>query len=151
MPEIISVPEAGTVIPDLPLTGGSGSSTLHDVLGGERAVVFFMRSADCAICAAHAKNILRMKDAGELGEARFVLIAPGGASSVVEVRKRIASPGAEVWASGDHHSDVGLGKFLSIQHSGTFVVDAGGRILSRRTSTLPMASFSKNEVMAALR
>jgi peroxiredoxin len=151
MPDTIAVPEVGTVIPDLPLLGTSTTSTMHEVLGSRRAVVFFLRAADCAICLGHAKKLLRMEQAGELHGAQVVLIAPGDRDAAAELTRRVADPRASSWASGDHHADLGLGKFLAVQHSGTFVVDEDGRILARRTSVLPMSSFSGDEVVAALR
>jgi peroxiredoxin len=150
MPETIAVPEVGTVIPDLPLLAATGASTLHQVLDSRRAVVFFLRSADCAICLGHVKKLMRMEEAGELRGAQVVLIAPGDRDAAAELTRRVANPQATTWASGEHHADIGLGKFLAVQHSGTFVVDAEGRILSRRTSVLPMSSFSGDEVVAAL-
>jgi hypothetical protein len=45
---------------------------------------------------------------------------------------------------------VGLGSFLRIQHSGTFVLAEDGTVVSSRTGTNPMTSFSRSEVLAAL-
>lgn len=39
---------------------------------------------------------------------------------------------------------------MTLQHSGTFVLDASGRVLAQRTATLPTASFARQEVLAAL-
>jgi hypothetical protein len=55
-----------------------------------------------------------------------------------------------VAASGEHHADLGLGRFLMLQHSGTFVTDADGRVVDAVTSALPTASFSASKVRAAL-
>ena len=150
MPETIAVPEVGTVIPDLPLIGPSTTSTMREVLDSRRAVVFFLRAADCAICLGHVKKLLRMEQAGQRRDAHVVLIAPGDRDAAAELARRVANPRASTWASGEHHADIGLGKFLAVQHSGTFVVDEDGRILARRTSVLPMSSFSGDEVVAAL-
>ncbi|WP_345373420.1 hypothetical protein [Frondihabitans cladoniiphilus] len=91
-----------------------------------------------------------MKASGELGEARVLAVTPGGAREADTVQSRLRSEALSVFASGDGHAAVGLGKFLTLQHSGTFVLDADGTILSARTATIPTGSFSKDEVKAAL-
>jgi hypothetical protein len=55
-----------------------------------------------------------------------------------------------VWASGKEHGNVGLGRFLGLQHSGTFVIDERGVLLSVRARALPIRNFSRDEVVSAL-
>src|SRR4051812_40825031 len=151
MPETITTPTVGTPIPDLPLLDADGSaSTLSELISGHPAVVFFMRAADCPVCLAHARALGQLIESGNLDGVAVLVIAPGGAASAGTARARISSPSIVVRASGEHHSDVGLGKFLGLQHSGTFVLDASGVILSAQTSALPTASFSPAKVLAAL-
>jgi peroxiredoxin len=151
MPETIAVPAVGTRITDIPLVDTEGvDSRLAAEISGGRAVVFFMRAADCQICIGHALVLSRMAAAGELRGARVIVIAPGDASEARKARTRIPSPAVEIRASGEHHADLGLGRFLTLQHSGTFVVDEHGSVLSAVTSALPPASFSKAKVLAAL-
>jgi hypothetical protein len=57
---------------------------------------------------------------------------------------------AEVYASGTEHGSIGLGRFLGLQHSGTFILAADGRILAVRTSVLPTGAFSRDEAISAL-
>jgi peroxiredoxin len=141
------VPAVGIAIPDIVLTNSSGNrSKLSSVRNGSRAVVFFMRAADCPLCLAHVKTITRMMDAGEIERTRFVVIAPGDATQAKKAERRIASSSVSVWASGEHHADVGLGKFLMLQHSGTFVLNADGTVQYAKTSALPTNSFSRGEL-----
>jgi peroxiredoxin len=152
MSETLTVPEVGDLIADIPITRADGSaSTLRTEIAGAPAVVFFMRAADCPICLGHARTLARLATSGELGAARALVVAPGDASEGRKAQGRIASDAVGVWASGDHHADLGLGRFLMLQHSGTFVIGEGGKILDAVTSALPTASFSKARILAALR
>ncbi|MEO6532320.1 MAG: hypothetical protein ABIO06_01975 [Pseudolysinimonas sp.] len=150
MPTHPPVPTAGETMPILPLIApDGGQSTLSEAQGGRRSVVLFMRASDCPICVAHGRTILRMQAAGELGDAGAIFVTPGGSAEATSARRRLGS-GAAVFASGDHHADIGLGRFLTIQHSGTFVLDEHGRVLDAVTSTLPTGAFSKARALAAL-
>jgi hypothetical protein len=135
-------------MPDIPFLADRGSS-LGEVVGDGRAVLYFMRSAACPICTAHARTLAGLAEAGALGDATVVLVTPGGAEDVATVRRRIPSPAVQVWASGTGHADVGLGRFLLLQHSGTFVLD-GRRVRWRRTSANPAAGFSRQQLLDAL-
>ncbi|MFB6610719.1 redoxin domain-containing protein [Agromyces sp. NPDC056379] len=148
MSDTITVPALGDTLPDIPLVDGTGaSSRVLDGLGARGAVVFFMRSSTCPVCRAHVRELQRMSDAGLLRGARGIVITPGGAAEAAAVARRTT---LGVFASGEHHRDVGLGRFLTLQHSGTFVVDGTGRVLAQRTSALPTASFSRREILSAL-
>lgn len=144
-----SVPGVAQAFPDIPVIAADGmSSQLSEhLVGGSASVVFFMRSHDCPVCRAHLRTLQRMEDAGELRGARVIIIAPGVAGAAATVQRFTAF---EVLASGEGHRMVGLGRFLALQHSGTFVLDAAGRVLTRRTSALPTSSFSAAEIRAAL-
>ncbi len=144
----ITVPALGATLPNIPLLDASGgASHVLDGLGAGGAVVFFMRSSTCPVCRAHVRELQRMSDAGLLRGARAIVITPGGADEAAAVARRTT---LRVFASGEHHRDVGLGRFLALQHSGTFVVDASGRVLAQRASALPTSSFSRREILSAL-
>ena len=149
MSQSIAVPAVGSKMANVRLTDPAGTTAELDALrAGERAVVFFLRASSCAICLGHAKSIVALAADGSLGDARVILVTPGDAAQAQLASSRVA--GATVWASGDAHAEVGLGKFLAIQHSGTFLVAADGSVLYTKTSTLPMASFSKPGLLAAI-
>jgi hypothetical protein len=149
-----AVPVVGDTMPDIALIDGRGRrSTLTAVTDGRRAIVHVMRSSTCPVCLAHAATIQRLFDAGEVGDVAFVLVPPGGPDEAVvtEGRVRMArGTRAEVWASGTDHESLGLGRYLGLQHSGTFVLDERGVLLAVRTSALPTGNFSRDEVVAAL-
>jgi peroxiredoxin len=151
MSQSVAVPAVGSRMATLRLEGSAGTSTTLDELrAGSRAVVFFLRASSCAICLAHARAISAMSAAGELGGATVVFVTPGDATEAKAAETRLRDVGATVWASGNAHAEVGLGKFLAIQHSGTFLTEADGTVLYSKTSTLPMGSFSKPELLGAI-
>lgn len=146
----LAVPALGEEFPDVPVVLSDASRTALSARlpVGRPAVVFFMRSPDCPVCRSHIRALQRMADAGELSDAAVVIVVPGGAAEAALVQDRTRLP---VVASGEAHRAAGLGRFLLLQHSGTFVLDPDRRILARRTSALPTSSFSRAEVIAALR
>ncbi|MEO5922139.1 MAG: redoxin family protein [Pseudolysinimonas sp.] len=150
MPQTI-VPPTGTRMTDIELVDSHGRmTTLDEARNGRRAVIFFLRASDCPICIAHSKKLVAMATAGELGDAALILVAPGDAEAAAGVEKRVGSDTAHVFASRGGHADVGLGVFLMLQHSGTFVLDETATILMAMTSPLPTSSFSASKVRSAL-
>lgn len=151
-----TVPAVGDRMPDLVLIRPDGRpASLSTVTAGRRAIVLFMRTSTCPVCLAHAAAIERLLGSGAITDAAFLVVPPGGAdeAATAESRARARSGPAmraEVLASGTEHGSVGLGRFLGVQHSGTFIVDADGTILAVRTSVLPTGSFSRDEAIAAL-
>ncbi|KQZ09542.1 hypothetical protein ASD23_15110 [Agromyces sp. Root1464] len=144
----ITLPALGDTLPNIPLVDAAGgTSRLMDGIGDHGAVVFFMRTSTCTVCRAHVRELQRMSDAGLLRGASAIVITPGGAVEAAVVARRTT---LRVFASGERHRDVGLGRFLALQHSGTFVVDASGRVLAQRASALPTSSFSRREILSAL-
>jgi peroxiredoxin len=138
----------GARFPELDLVDPRGLvRSIAGLAEGRPAVVFFMRSHSCPVCAMHVRELERMAARGALAGAAAVVVTPGGAEEAATVTKITTLP---VLASGTQHALVGLGKFLMLQHSGTFVLDAEGRVTSARTSALPTASFSRREVELAL-
>lgn len=147
-----ALPVAGSTMPDIALTGADGlADRLTDVVAGSRSVVFFMRASSCAVCIAHAVNLAKMVKEGVLDGVKVVVITPGGVKDAAVVAARVPSDAVKIYASGTEHAAAGLGTFLMIQHSGTFVLAADGTVLSVRTATIPTGSFSRDEVIAALR
>jgi hypothetical protein len=153
MPQPV-IPIVGDTMPDIALVDARGRrSSLAAVSDGRRAIVYFMRTSTCPVCLAHAGAIQRLFDAGEVADAAFVLLAPGGRDEAVVTEGRVrAARGtrAEVWASGSDHGNVGLSRFLGLQHSGTFVTDERGALLAVRARALPIRNFSREEVVSAL-
>src|SRR4051812_25762408 len=118
------------VLPDLNLTDRHGRPVaLSGVLAGGPAVLYFLRTASCPPCLAHARRLVAARSAGRV-RPQVVLVTPGGAAQAEAVERRVAGragaalpEGVLVLASGDAHRAAGLGRTLMLQHSGTMVVD----------------------------
>lgn len=135
----------GTIMPDLAVTDAAGDlQTLRGLTAGRRALVYFMRTASCPVCNAHVQTIERQG----FDDVATIVVTPGGVDEVATVARRTS---LTVVGSGDSgHAQVGLGRFLGLQHSGTVVLDTDGTILLARSSTLPTGSFELGEVEALL-
>jgi peroxiredoxin len=139
--------------PDIDVVDPHGSPRrLRDEIGGRVAVVHFMRSSSCPVCLAHAAAMQRMKDAGEVGDAVLILVAPGAAAEAADAARRAAgrAPSIRVRASVDGHERSGLTTTAFLQRSATVVVDPAGDIRDARIAALPTASFDADAVRAAL-
>jgi peroxiredoxin len=148
MPSTVSVPDIGTVMPDVLLISPDGDRTsLQAVRGSGSTVAYFLRASDCPICLKHARSLAELAESGSLGGASVLLIAPGGLDEARAVAARVPSPAVTAWASGTGHAAAGLGVFLSIQHSGTFLIAADGTIKYRRTTALPPMSLNRKELL----
>src|SRR3982750_137308 len=120
MPSTATVPDIGTVMPDLSLVSPDDDRTsLHAVRGSRTAVAYFLRASDCPICLKHARTLAELTESCSLGGASLILIAPGGLDEAREVATKVPSTAVTAWASGTGHAAAGMGVFLSIQHSGT--------------------------------
>lgn len=152
MPATLALPAVGTVFPDLELVDANGSrGRLADLVAGGAAVVHFMRSSTCPVCLGHAAVLERMRTSGEIPDVTIVFVAPGGAAEAGEAASRLRGRRIHVRASGDAHASLGLGRFLALQHSGTVVLDPERAVLSAVSAAIPVASFSRAEIIAALR
>ena len=147
----VTVPDIGTVMPDLDLVSPTGDRTnLHAVRGSGTAVAYFLRASTCPICLRHARSLAELAESGSLGGATVILIAPGDLDEAREVAASVPSPAVTAFASGTGHATAGMGVFLTVQHSGTFLIAADGTIKYRRTSALPPMSLNRKELLEAI-
>lgn len=151
MATTIEAPTVGSTMPDIRVQTADGTdTTLRSLVAGRRAVLFFMRASTCPVCRAHAAEAVRLLREGALGSAVLVVVTPGLAAEAAAVARRVVGDGVIVAGSGSGHAEVGLGRFLGLQHSGTFVLDERGTVLVARTATIPTGAFNAAEVVAAL-
>lgn len=151
MPTTTTLPDVGTAMPDLTLVSPGGDRTsLRAVRDNAPAVVYFLRASTCPICLRHARTLAQLAQAGDLGPAAVILIAPGGLDEAREVAAKVPSSAVTAWASGTGHARAGMGTFLSVQHSGTFLIGADGTVRYRRTAALPLRSLDRAELLAAI-
>lgn len=150
MPQTATVPAIGSTMPELTLIGPDGeSSTLSTHLGAKPLIVHFMRSSSCPVCVGHSRAIVELIESGRV-DAAFLAIAPGSSADAATATQRIGRAVASVWASGDSHAEIGLGRFLALQHSGTFVISPDGIVLDATVNAIPTKSYSRDAVLAAL-
>lgn len=141
----------GTPMPDLTLQAPDGTGTrLRDVSGGRGAVVYFMRTSTCPVCHRHVAALVDAAEAGRLGDLAVHVLAPGDADDAAHVRRRAPSPVVDVWATGTGHAEVGLGRFLALQHSGVFLLADDGTVRYRRSAAVPTQSFDLRELLVAV-
>ena len=151
MPTTVDAPAVGSTMPDIQVQGADGTDVaLLSLIAGRRAVVFFMRASTCPVCQAHTAEAARLLREGKLGSAALVVVTPGAAAEVATVARRVPGDDLVIVGSGSGHAEVGLGRFLGLQHSGTFVLDERGAVLAARTATIPTGAFNAAEVVAAL-
>ena len=151
MASTVTVPDIGTLMPDIALVSPQGEhKNLQDVRGSGTAIAYFLRAADCPVCLKHARTLAELAEAGQLSGASVILIAPGGLDEARGVATKVPSPAVASWASGTGHAAAGMGVFLSVQHSGTFLIAADGTIKYRRTSALPPMSMNRKELLEAI-
>jgi peroxiredoxin len=153
MSTTIDVPVVGSIMPEIALVSPTNSATtLLTVTSTTKALVYFMRSSTCPVCNGHIAAMVRMVAAGELQGVALVIVTPGGAAEAAKVAAKVPAGVGSVFATDTTAglAAVGLGSSLLIQHSGSFVLAADGTVLSSRTGTNPMTSFSRSEVLAAL-
>lgn len=139
------------LLADIAVESNDGTpSTLPAVRSGDPAVVYFLRSSTCPVCASHVRALLGLQASGELAGRRLLLVVPGGAQEAAHVATRHALADGTVWASGTGHAEAGLGRFLALQHSGVLVLDPTGAVTYRRTAAVPTQSFDRRALLAAL-
>ena len=151
MSETATVPDTGTRMPDIALVSPDGNrSSLHAVRNGSRAIAYFLRADTCPICLKHAAALATLAEDGRLGNTSVILIVPGDIDQAGTVAGKIPSAAVTAWASGSGHAAAGLGVFLSLQHSGTFLIAPDGTVEYRRTSALPPRSMDRKELLEAI-
>jgi peroxiredoxin len=144
-------------LPDLPLTDQDGRRlSSSDLLAPDVTVLYFLRAAGCPVCVAHARSLVTAHVAGRVPE-RIILVVPGGAQEAATVHTKVAArvrtglpTTVHVVASGDAHEMTGLVRTAMLQHSGTLVVDASGRVRYSRTAVMPTGSYREQDLLAAL-
>ena len=152
MSATLETPSVGTIMPDIPFSDENGGAvTLREMTSGRPALVYFMRASTCQFCNAHVQVIAGMVAAGELAGVSVVIVTPGDASDISIVAGKLNAGVATVVATGaESRAAVGLSSFMTMRHSGTFVLNEAGRVLAQRTATIPTGSFSRDEALAAL-
>ncbi len=143
-------PVVGAKIPDIDLVSPNGApSGLRTIIGSHGAIVYFMRTPTCPVCNAHVKNLARLDANDEFSGVPPIVIVPGGkdAANIVAVRHGTAN--LSIWASEEGHALFGLDVKMTMQQSGTWVVDSDYTVSHATVSTIPIQGLDHVAVRAA--
>ena len=126
----------GAALADAKVTTSDGRIVaLSELLGGNPAVIHFMRTATCSACMAHGKVLGKLAEQGRLGTARVVFLTAGGAADA---------------AVGADHSAFGLKRSGQFQQSATIVVDSDMVVRQATLAAMPHKSFDRVATIAAI-
>lgn len=148
-----SIPAIGDILPNAAVTRADAADQtkavrLHDAIGPEGALVYFMRTSSCPICQQHLRTMVRMVQAGELSGLPVVVVVPGRPSDAEKIQQRFGAQ-LTIVSSTAAHAAMGLFVKVGLQQSGTFIVDRNGRVTSQRVATMPTQGFNKEEATRA--
>lgn len=145
--------EPGARFPDLELRDGTGRPTrLDEAMGGEPAVVFFLRNAACPVCRNHLKALAkRQGDIGNHG-ARVLSVIPDGPEEARELSAWLGLPVPVLTSAAGSHADAGLEPILfgRLQPTGTVLLGRTRQVIYSRQAALPPFGFNERELMKAL-
>ena len=142
---------AGETFPALTLMTAQGAELTYeptaDVPGsGASVLVYFMRTPTCPVCHSHVAHLARMVAVKPDIAARLLIITPGDEADAAVVAARHAALADRIGASPSAHESVGLFVKMGLQQSGTYIVDAHGKVLWAKTATVPLGSFDARAV-----
>lgn len=144
----------GAAAPPLALQDPNGLPlNLAAIADGHPLVLYFMRTADCVVCARHVKALVRARHEITRREARVAVVVPDGPAEAGELQLRLAVPFPVLSGrTGRAHAAFGLTKavFGQLQQSGTILLDSDGIVRHRTTATVPFGAFDEQALLADL-
>lgn len=145
--------EPGARFPDLELQDSAGKPTrLGEAMGGEAAVVFFLRNAACPVCRNHLKTLAKRQGDIATNGARVLSVVPDGPEEARELATWLGLPVPVLTSGSGSHADAGLEPLFwgKLQPSGTVLLGAARQVVYARQSALPPLGFNEKELMNAL-
>jgi peroxiredoxin len=146
------VVEIGQHLPALAVLDSDGRRVgIEELRAGQPAVLFFMRARHCMICMRHARSLAGMGGELTAHKVQPIVVVPGTPDDAAAVRRKL-DDAVRVVGSDDvtAHRAVDLGRSMLMQHSGTFLVDAGGTVRYAKTATMPTGGFDRAELLGEL-
>lgn len=143
----------GARFPDLELQDGEGKPTrLGEAMGGEAAVVYFLRNAACPVCRNHLRSLARRQGDITSSGARVLSVIPDGPEAARELASWLGMAVPVLTNGSGSHADAGLKPVLwgQLQPSGTLLLGRTRQVLYARQAALPPFSFNERELMEAL-
>ncbi|TQM26208.1 peroxiredoxin family protein [Nocardia bhagyanarayanae] len=145
---------SGSPAPELELEDTAGQAwRLSDLRGAHSALLYFMRSTSCPICNRHVRDLVAQRDRFAADDVRVLIVVPEARDVGLawKTDRGIPFP-VLVGSAGTAHESVGLTRrvFGSMQQSGTVLVDPDGIIRHAHGATLPVNSYDKKGIIAAI-
>lgn len=145
--------EPGAQFPDLELQDAEGRSTrLGEAMGGEAAVVYFLRSASCPVCRNHLRALARRHSDIANNGARVLSVVPDGPEAAKELASWLGLPVPVLTNSAHSHAEAGLEPILwgQLQPSGTVLLGKTRQVHYARRAAFPPMGYNERELMDAL-
>ncbi|GAB0101531.1 peroxiredoxin family protein [Nocardia sp. JMUB6875] len=137
--------------PDLNLVDTSGRPwRLSDNRAARATLLYFMRSTSCPICNRHVRDLVAQHTDFDAANIQVVVVVPEDPDTASTWKAKRAIPFPVL--TGSAHESVGLTRkfFGSMQQSGTILVDSTGTIRHAHSATIPINSYDKKGITAAI-
>ncbi len=146
--------EIGSKAPSMALEDTNGQVvTLGDFHAKRGVLMFFMRSASCPVCNMHVKDLIRRADQYRAADVQVIIAVPDERADAAKWKEKNGIPFPVVTGRrGSIYESIGLSKkiFGSMQQSGSIVIDSRGVIRHAHGATMPINSYDKKGIAAAL-
>lgn len=144
----------GSPAPALELEDTAGQPwRLSKNLGANGALLYFTRSTSCPICNRHVRDLVTRRSEFEDAGLRVHIAAPEDRDRALAWKTRHGIPFTVlVGSTGTPHASIGLTRtvFGTMQQSGSLLVDADGIIRHAHGATMPVSSYDKKGIAAAI-
>jgi peroxiredoxin len=112
-------------------------------------LLYFMRSATCAICVQHLRQIDKMQPTFNAKGMDVFIVVPEDNSEADKLARKF-NVSLQVYSGNQTaHMSMNLEKkmFGMVQQSGTFIVSKDGEILYEQTATMPTQNFNERAIL----
>ena len=142
----------GSPLPALHVTDTDGRA-MRLGAGSGPTLLYFMRSASCAICNAHVRDLAGRADEFEAAGVRVIVAMPETRDAAAAWKAKREVPFVVVTGSeGTPHAALGLSRklFGTMQQSGTVLVDAQGIVRHAQVATMPLQAYDQKAIASAV-
>jgi peroxiredoxin len=116
-------------------------------------LLYFMRSTSCPVCNRHVQDLVNSGDELAAANVCVLLAVPEDREKAAAWKAKRRLPFSVLTGrSGTPHEMIGLSRkvFGSMQQSGSILVDAQGIIRHAHGATMPISSYDKRGITAAI-
>jgi len=118
---------------------------LSSLFGRDGVILYFMRTAGCAICQSHVIELARVRDALERGGHSVIALVPESGVHAALAEKQTGG-GLPVMSAPDLYVTLGFRRVLfgGIQQSGTALIHRDGTITRVHRASLPLNALARD-------